>query len=556
MTDDLFIQGADRAESELQMLLALSESLASSPDLEGTLHNISRMLAQVLGSDRCSVLVLDDDRAIVVADSQEPEVRPVELLLSQYPEVRETVRRGEPLIVDDVGVHHLFDEVRAQIADKPVGSTILFPVVVSEKVQGILHLRTRRRRRAPLRPDEVRFGRIVANATGLALRSVQLVESIRNRSKRVLSERIQVERKLRQIEKYERFFDLAGDGLMIIDGTGQILFANQAAQGLLGFGASAICTVRLADLVAEGGQAKLQELMADVLAGPKRRMWELPLVKASGQVALFSLTTAGLDPEAPEDEPPAAPRSPREATAIVSFRDVTETRAIEDELRRTANFLRNIIASSADAIVVADREGRVVIFNEVAVQITGYTEAEAMRLHVDALYPEGAARRIMADLRSPHYGGVGKLEERREVLRTREGDEIPVNLAAAIVTDKGKEIATVGIFSDLRERLRMEASLRAAQQKAAAVETAGAAAHELNQPLTSIIGSVELLARKVPEASPARPYLDTILREAERTAAIVKKLGQITQYRTKPYLGSTDILDLDAATQQGGGETS
>ncbi|MCA9552621.1 MAG: response regulator, partial [Myxococcales bacterium] len=314
--------------------------------------------------------------------------------------------------------------------------------------------------------------------------------------------------------------------------------------------------VRLADLVAEGGQAKLQELMADVLAGPKRRMWELPLVKASGQVALFSLTTAGLDPEAPEDEPPAAPRSPREATAIVSFRDVTETRAIEDELRRTANFLRNIIASSADAIVVADREGRVVIFNEVAVQITGYTEAEAMRLHVDALYPEGAARRIMADLRSPHYGGVGKLEERREVLRTREGDEIPVNLAAAIVTDKGKEIATVGIFSDLRERLRMEASLRAAQQKAAAVETAGAAAHELNQPLTSIIGSVELLARKVPEASPARPYLDTILREAERTAAIVKKLGQITQYRTKPYLGSTDILDLDAATQQGGGETS
>jgi PAS domain S-box-containing protein len=552
MTDDLFIQGADRAERELEMLLALSESLASSPDLEGTLHSIARMLASVLGSDRCSVLVLDDDRAIVVADSEDPAVRPVELLLSQYPEVRETVRRLEPVIVDDVRVHHLFDEVRAQIADKPVGSTILFPVLVNQKVQGILHLRTRRQRRSPLRPDELRFGRIVANATGLALRSVQLVESIRSRSQRVLSERIQVERKLRQIEKYERFFDLAGDGLMIIDGTGQILFANRAAQGLLGFGASAICTVRLADLVAEGGQGALRELMDDVLLGPRRRMWELPLVKASGQVALFSLTTAGLDPDAPEVEPPQAPRPAREATAIVSFRDVTETRATEEQLRRTANFLSNIIASSADAIVVAGTDGRIVIFNEVAAQITGYTEAEAMRMHVSALYPEGEAQRIMAALRSPHHGGVGKLEERREVLKTKEGDEIPVNLAAAIVMDQGKEIATVGIFSDLRERLRMEANLRAAEQKAAAVETAGAAAHELNQPLTSIIGSVELLTRKVPDGSPARPYLDTILREAERMALIVKKLGQITRYRTKPYLGTTDILDLDAASQGGG----
>ena len=554
MTDDLFIAGApvgaDRAERELEMLLALSESLASSPDLEGTLHSIARMLAGVLGSDRCSVLVLDEDRAIVAADSEDPGVRPVAILLSQYPEVRETVRRGEPFIVDDVRVDHLFDEVRAKIADKPVGSTILFPVLVNQKVQGILHLRTRRRRRSPLRPEEVRFGRIVANATGLALRSVQLVESIRSRSQRVLSERIRVERKLRQIEKYERFFDLAGDGLMIIDGTGQILFANRAAQGLLGFNAGAICTVRLTDLVADGGQAALAELMSDVLGGPRRRMWELPMMKASGQVALFSLTTAGLDPEAPDSEP--APRSPREATAIVSFRDVTETRAIEDELRRTANFLRNIIASSADAIVVANTDGMIVIFNEVAAQITGYSEAEALRLHVEALYPAGVARRIMAALRSPHHGGVGKLEERREVLRTKEGDEIPVNLAAAIVMDQGKEIATVGIFSDLRERLRMEANLRAAQQKAAAVETAGAAAHELNQPLTSIIGSVELLARKVAEGSPARPYLETILREAERMASIVKKLGQITQYRTKPYLGTTDILDLDAAS--GGGE--
>ena len=57
--------------------------------------------------------------------------------------------------------------------------------------------------------------------------------------------------------------------------------------------------------------------------------------------------------------------------------------------------------------------------------------------------------------------------------------------------------------------------------------------------------------RKVAETSPARSYLDTILSESERMAGIVAKLSRITQYRTKPYVGQTDILDLDAASGKG-----
>lgn len=539
-----------RAEADLDALLELSEELARTGDFAGTLHHIAARLAGALASDRCSVLVLDEGRAVVVADSEQVFATPLELALADYPEIRETVRRDEPLIVDDVRGHSLFDEVRAQIADKPVGSAILFPVREGDEVVGILHLRTRGRRLSPLLPEELRFGRIVANATGVALRNARLVESIRDRSVRVLNERKRVERRLRQIEKYQRFFDLAGDGLMIVDGRGQVLFANQAAQRLIGLDGAAICAVTLHDLAADEGKAVLRELMALILAGTQQRTWEVPMLKATGEVALFSLTAASLDPVVGGAIEPAPDRSPREVNGIVSFRDVTEMRAVEEELRRTNHFLMNIIASSADAIVVADMKGRVTIFNEVATQITGYTETEARSLNVNDMYPEGTAGRLMKALRSPHHGGVGKLEERRVELRTKEGDRVPVNLAAAIVYDQGEEIATVGIFSDLRDRLRLEARARLAQRATAAVETAGAAAHELNQPLTSIIGSVELLVRKVPDGSPAAPYLDTILRESERMASIVAKLAQITQYRTKAYIGETDILDLDAAVSK------
>jgi len=115
-------------------------------------------------------------------------------------------------------------------------------------------------------------------------------------------------------------------------------------------------------------------------------------------------------------------------------------------------------------------------------------------------------------------------------------------------------VATVGIFSDLRERLEIERNLDAAQKKlietekqAAIVELAGAAAHELNQPLTSVVGYSEMLRRKIKETDPLRRPIDIIFREAERMAEIVRKIGQITKYRTKPYGGKTMIVDLKHA---------
>jgi signal transduction histidine kinase len=85
-----------------------------------------------------------------------------------------------------------------------------------------------------------------------------------------------------------------------------------------------------------------------------------------------------------------------------------------------------------------------------------------------------------------------------------------------------------------------------------AVELAGVAAHELNQPLTSIMGYAEMLRRRVPEGDPGRKGLDVICREAERMAGIVRKIGQITSYQTKPYVGSSQILDLSGSSGPGG----
>jgi signal transduction histidine kinase len=134
------------------------------------------------------------------------------------------------------------------------------------------------------------------------------------------------------------------------------------------------------------------------------------------------------------------------------------------------------------------------------------------------------------------------------------GNIFPISLSAATIYEHGVEVATFGIFTDLRERVRVEEQLAQAQEKLALTEKqallaelAGATAHELNQPLTSVMGYAELLMRKVGEQSPAFRAAQVIQSEAQRMAEIVRKIGRLTRYETKSYVGEQRILDLDRA---------
>jgi hypothetical protein len=161
----------------------------------------------------------------------------------------------------------------------------------------------------------------------------------------------------------------------------------------------------------------------------------------------------------------------------------------------------------------------------------------------------------METLRDEGNGGKGRLDTQRRELRTARGDLVTVNMTASIIYEDGDEVATVGVFSDLRERIIMERQLSEAQEQLmntekarVAAELAGMAAHELNQPLTSVLGYAEMLKRRIAEEDRSRRPVDIIFREAERMSEIVRKIGRITTYETKVYGASTMMMDLEKAS--------
>ena len=225
---------------------------------------------------------------------------------------------------------------------------------------------------------------------------------------------------------------------------------------------------------------------------------------------------------------------------LVHFeRDISPRKRIEEEhrrtnreLQRTNAFLKNLLMSSAHAVIAADMTGQIVIFNEAAGRITGYTEEEAQnRITIRDIYQGDGAREIMAKLRGADYGGKGKLEAHKTELLHQDGSLIPISLSASIVYEEDREAATVGFFYDLREQRRMEreldqtrGQLLQAEKMGSIGKLAAGVAHQINNPLGGIILFAQLILEEYELEEKLRSDVERILSDGERCRDIVNEL--------------------------------
>jgi two-component system NtrC family sensor kinase len=229
--------------------------------------------------------------------------------------------------------------------------------------------------------------------------------------------------------------------------------------------------------------------------------------------------------------------------------DITERKRIEDELREANEFFVNLIESSVDGIIAADMKGNIFIFNKGAEILSGYKAEEVIgKIHITRIYPEGIAKEIMKRLRSPDYGGVGKLLPCQFNVVNKMGEEIPIQISASLIYNgAGQEVASVGIFTDLRPRLLMEKKLQethlqlvSSEKMASLGKLAAGIAHEINNPLGGILIYSSLMMEDLLEEDPKRSDLARIVQEAGRCKDIVKSLLEFAR-QTEPKKEPTDI---------------
>jgi PAS domain S-box-containing protein len=442
---------------------------------------------------------------------------------------------GSPLIIEDASTHPLMEIVRSTGV---FASLCILPILYEKKPMGVLFLRARRAGAFGERP--LALTQTIASAMAIALRNARVLQSLRDQTQQVTVARFEAERRMRSFQRYADFFESSADGIVVIDSAGFLLFSNPKAREITGYEENDMRGRRLGDLFAGEDGTLAHDLRAGFLAGNFPKDIDIRIVTRDGRRVIVNVSTASVLRE--------------EGAVLCSFRDVTKQREVELELVKTKDFLQRVIDSSVDAIISADMKGRVVLFNKGAERIYGKPSSQVVGADVRVLYPEGTAKKIMRMIRA----GGGRIEALKIDVLDHEGALVPVSFAGALIYEGETPVGSVGIFTDLREKMRMEQKLAQAQEQllaqerqAIVAELAGAAAHELNQPLTSVLNYATLLRRLLSAGTPAGSAAEVIETEAERMAEIVRKIGKITKYETKSYVGKQKILDLDRASEEG-----
>ncbi len=235
--------------------------------------------------------------------------------------------------------------------------------------------------------------------------------------------------------------------------------------------------------------------------------------------------------------------------AIVSMDFDLPTRGeIEEQLQNTNILLRKLILSAVDGVIAADKTGKILIFNNTATELFGYTLEEALNsVNIREIYPEGVAYEVMQKLRSEEYGGRGKLRSYQVDVLDKQGNRIPIDLNAAIVYENEHEVATIGFFHDMREILEMKAELETtrvqllqAEKMASLGKLAAGVAHQLNNPLSGITLFTKLVLEDYDLESGARKDLSRVLRDVKRCRDTVKELLEFAR-QTRHLMQPHDI---------------
>lgn len=388
-------------------------------------------------------------------------------------------------------------------------------------------------------------GVLLATLLGGALQDSLLWKRLREQTRPIHLDRLESELRSRTLRRYREFFESSSDGVIVVDGQGRVVHINRSGAMMTGYAEGWLLGRPLQEIVEARHREGLGEILRQGADGTPLASFDLQIATTSGDVITVDVSASSLMLD--------------QRVMVLTFRDVSEARSIEDELTKTKEFLERLIDSAVDAIVAADAAtGTVILFNEGAANLFGrLTEQVVGRSTLAELFPEEEYESFLGQLHSPQFGGEGRLEKTHLHARDAMGQHVPVSLTAATIHEEGREVAIVAILTDMREQIQIqerlaitEEKLEVTEKQAVIAELAGTTAHELNQPLTSVMGYAELLVRKAGEGSPFTSSLKVILQEAGRMAEIVRKIGQITRYETKSYVGSTQILDLERSTEK------
>ena len=213
---------------------------------------------------------------------------------------------------------------------------------------------------------------------------------------------------------------------------------------------------------------------------------------------------------------------------------------LTQEVERTRGPLEGIFENAPVALISMDRSGTIQSANQPAADLFGHSKTEMMNRRIGDLLPRVLHAETEPLVQRALSGETVKLAE--TFWPGTDGTRVVMLTFYPFRDDRGEILGVVGILPDITEDVRMRRELARAEKLAALGEMIAGVAHEMNNPLTSVLGYSSLLLQNVTDPA-LRGHLEIVAREAERTARIVQNL-LVYSRQHRPERRPVSINDL------------
>ena len=328
---------------------------------------------------------------------------------------------------------------------------------------------------------------------------------------------------------FRAVYDAAPDPIVVLDRTGAIRSANQAAERVFGYSAAELPGRSVKSLMPEPHASEHAAYLADY---PRTGDGKIISV---GRDVLGRRKDGSVFPMHVEI---ASVKLDGEVCFVGHLRDISERKAANLALRENELRLRSILDTVPDGIIVIDERGAIQSFSPAAERLFGYASREVVGHNIAMLMPSPYKQAHDSYLeRYLHTGerriiGIGRVV----VGMRKSGETFPLELQVGEFAAGGGRFFT-GFLRDLTEQQEskrrmqdLQSELLHASRLSVTGQMASTMAHELNQPLTAVVNYLEA-ARHLMEIDPGSTQrisglLGRAVSQAERAGGVIRRLRQ------------------------------
>jgi PAS domain S-box-containing protein len=315
----------------------------------------------------------------------------------------------------------------------------------------------------------------------------------------------------KEVAERRQLFETSLDLILVVDPTGLLVRVNPSAFAILGYRTEDMIGRNAVEFIYPDDLERTRNEMRTARRGRLMRNFDCRYVHKNGHPV--TLHWSGVWSEAAQRH-------------FFIGRDMTESRTAEEALRESERVARGIVDTALDALVQMDEAGIIVEWNPQAEKTFGWSRDDVIgqSLAATIIPPAYRARHAAGLARFLRTGEGAVLGKRIEIdALARDGREFKVEIAITALRRRGGYVFN-GFIRDLTDKIAAEAQLRQAQRMDAIGQLTGGVAHDFNNILTVITGTIEILGEGVADRPDLAAIAKMIDEAATRGASLTQQL--------------------------------